>query len=149
MGNFGARKNVPHGEFGSFEGEKVVAGSFVFQGSRPAPDLAQEGDTVYLLVQAEVRAITFNRNADGDLTRRHVCRVVEVTEAGDIQAPVIEILTAARDEREGRRQLPLGEQTDEELEQLEKDLAAREASEGDNVEPIGKAKGRGKAKADE
>lgn len=107
MTNFGARTAVKHGDFGIFEGDAVVAGSLAFQGSRAAEGPLQEGDTVMLLIQAEVRSIAFSRNADGDLVRRHTMRVVEATEPpAEINAQVVDAIRAATDEREGREPLP-------------------------------------------
>ena len=108
MSNVGARKDMPRGDFGAFEGEQVLAGSLQFQGSRPADRILHEGDTVHLLVQAEVRAVSFSRNADGDLVRRHVMRVVEAAEAPEhLFAEVVEVVREAADEREERVALPL------------------------------------------
>jgi len=136
MSNVGARKAQPRGDFGAFEGELVQAGTLQFQGQRPAPRLVHEGDTVYVLVQAEVRSVGFSRNADGDLVRRHVLKVVEAAEAPDrIQGAVITVVRAAADEREGRQQLPLdgdadpdlSEMSEDELLALEQSLEAAEA----------------------
>lgn len=55
MANVGARKDLPLGDFGAFEGDMVVTGTLNFRGQRPAPHSLSEGDTVHLLVQAEVR----------------------------------------------------------------------------------------------
>ena len=138
MGNVGARRDVPRGDFGAFEGELVQAGTVSFQGQRPAPRLVHEGDTVWLLVQAEVRSVGFSRNTDGDLVRRHVLRVVEATEAPDsIEGAVITVVRAAADEREGRTPLAFDEDgnanpdgaSDEELLALEQAAAAAEAAE--------------------
>jgi hypothetical protein len=130
MSNVGARRDLPRADFGAFEGELVRAGTLQFSGQRPAPRLAHEGDTVYLLVQTEVREVKFSRNADGDLVRRHVLRVVEAAEApATIQGAVITVIRSGADLREGREPLPFADLTDEESEQLEAELAEREALE--------------------
>jgi len=137
MTNVGARKDQPRGDFGAFEGELVQAGTLTFQGQRPAPSVLHEGDTVYLLAQAEVRSVGFSRNADGDLVRRHVLRVVEVAEAPDrIHDAVITVVRAAADQREGRQPIPgIGDDgvplSDDEMLALEQELAAEEAAEAE------------------
>ncbi len=115
MSNFGARKDAKPGDFGAFEGDSVVTGSLAFQGSRPATGPLQEGDTVMLLVQAEVRSIAFSRNADGDLVRRHILRVVEAADPpADINDQVVDAIREATDAREGREPLPFdGDETDD------------------------------------
>lgn len=138
MANVGARKDMPLGDFGAFEGEMVLAGTLNFQGQRPAPRVMSEGDTVHLLVQAEVKAVGFSRNADGNLTRRHTLKIVEAAEAPDsIEGAVITVIRAAADEREGRVPLAFDEDgnanpdgaSDEELLALEEAAAAEEAAE--------------------
>jgi len=146
MSNVGAGRDLPRGDFGAFEGELVQAGTVTFQGQRPAPRLVHEGDTVYLLVEAEVRSVGFSRNTDGDLVRRHVLRVVEAAEAPDrIHDAVITVVRAAADEREGREALPgindpdpdLADLSEDELLALEQKLAAEEAAadEADGTDP--------------
>lgn len=114
MANFGARKDMKPGSFDPFDGSEVVAGSFVFQGSRPAEVELQIGDTVMLLVQAEVRAVTHSPNADQDLVRRHTLRVVEATlPPQDINDQVVDAIRDATDKREGKTPLPFDGEDDE------------------------------------
>lgn len=104
------------GDFGEFEGEAVVAGSLAFQGSRPADRVLREGDTVMLLVQSEVRAVTFSRNADGDIVRRHTMRVVEMTVPPEgIFGEVVDAIRAATDSRDGKTPLPFDGDEDGEM----------------------------------
>lgn len=115
MGNYGARKNMKPGDFGDFEGEEVVAATLAFRGSQPVDYPMAEGDVVHLLVRAEVRGVGFQRNADGDLYRRHGLVVTEATiPEGGLYDSVVDAVTLAADDRQGRQQLPLdGEGGDE------------------------------------
>ena len=112
MSNTGSRKTVKLGDFGAFEGDKVVAATVKFTGTKPAERKITEGgaEPVYWLVESNCSKVSFSRNVDGDLIRVHDLRLVEITEVPDaIRAQVVDALIAARDEREGRQQLPLGE----------------------------------------
>lgn len=115
MANTGTRRTVKLGDFGAFEGDKVTAGDIAFRGTKAAERKITEGGAqpVYWLVESNCSKVSFSRNVDGDLIRKHEMRLVEITEVPEtLRDQVVDAIIAARDEREGRQQLPLGEGDD-------------------------------------